>query len=215
MKETYKDFIGIYENAFSKDYCDFIIKEFDNNRKEEKHRLIGKDNYFQDSSMNVLKHIKDSKLQKQASDHFYKKLNTILGLYVNKYRQISCELNGNYEIADFKVQRTEPSQGYHIWHSEYDPGPMHNARWGVWTLYLNDIEEGGETEFLYQNYRVKPKTGTVCIFPSYYTHTHRGNPPLKDTKYIITGWLLYEREYLKYLKENLSPEYEQMIEKSN
>jgi len=22
-----------------------------------------------------------------------------------------------------------------------------------------------------------------------YTHTHRGNPPLKDTKYIITGWV--------------------------
>jgi hypothetical protein len=56
---------------------------------------------------------------------------------------------------------------------------------------LNDNFEAGETEFLYQQYRYKPKMGDVIIFPAAFTHTHRGNPPIGGTKYIITGWLEY------------------------
>ena len=56
-------------------------------------------------------------------------------------------------------------------------------------VYLNDIEDGGETEFLYQSRRIKPVTGRAVLWPAGYTHTHRGNPPLKDAKYIITGWV--------------------------
>jgi hypothetical protein len=55
-------------------------------------------------------------------------------------------------------------------------------------LYLNDVEDGGETEFLYQRMRVKPKQGTLLIWPAGFTHTHRGNPPLSNNKYVITGW---------------------------
>ena len=44
-----------------------------------------------------------------------------------------------------------------------------------------------ETEWLYQKRKVKPKKGTVCIWPGGYTHLHRGNPPM-SSKYIATGW---------------------------
>ena len=57
----------------------------------------------------------------------------------------------------------------------------------AWMVYLNDVEEGGETEFLYQKRKVKPKKGTILIWPGGYTHLHRGNPPMSD-KYIATGW---------------------------
>ena len=78
-----------------------------------------------------------------------------------------------------------------MWHSE--TGTRRNSgRIAVFTLYLNDIEDGGETEFLYQGLRVKPEQGALVIWPTGYTHTHRGNPPLKDTKYIVTGWVEFE-----------------------
>ena len=54
-------------------------------------------------------------------------------------------------------------------------------------IYLNDIEEGGETEFLYQQLKIKPKRNTGVIWSGGFTHLHRGNPPSK-TKYILTGW---------------------------
>jgi hypothetical protein len=58
-------------------------------------------------------------------------------------------------------------------------------------LYLNDVEEGGETEFLYQSMRISPKQGTLVLFPAAFTHTHRGNPPLKGDKYFITSWIQF------------------------
>ena len=65
----------------------------------------------------------------------------------------------------------------------------------AWTIYLNDVPEGGETEFLYQSQRVSPEKGKTCIFPAGFMHTHRGNPPLKKDKYIATGWM--EHAYIK------------------
>jgi hypothetical protein len=56
-------------------------------------------------------------------------------------------------------------------------------------LYLNDVEEGGETEFLYLKKRIKPQQNRLLIWPAGFTHTHRGNPPLSNNKYIITGWV--------------------------
>ena len=56
------------------------------------------------------------------------------------------------------------------------------------SVNLNDLNDSGETEFLYQKKKVKPKAGRVLIFPGSFTHLHRGNPPY-EAKYIATGWL--------------------------
>ena len=41
----------------------------------------------------------------------------------------------------------------------------------------------------FQKYNMKPEKGLLLFWPSDFTHTHRGNPPLKETKYIMTGWV--------------------------
>ena len=88
------------------------------------------------------------------------------------------------------IQRTLPGQGYHVWHCENEHMyRTSNSRVLAVMMYLNDVEEGGETEFLFQHKRFKPKKGRVLLWPSGFTHTHRGNSPLAGEKYIITGWL--------------------------
>ena len=85
------------------------------------------------------------------------------------------------------LQKTEPCEGYHSFHAE-------NVAWSnrfralAWMIYLNDVEEGGETEFLYQKKRFKPTKNTALIWPGSWTHLHRGNPPISGSKYILTGW---------------------------
>ena len=54
--------------------------------------------------------------------------------------------------------------------------------------YLNDQDDGGETEFLYYDISVKPKKGLTLIWPAEWSHTHRGNVVNTD-KYIVTGWI--------------------------
>ena len=58
-------------------------------------------------------------------------------------------------------------------------------------FYLNDVEEGGETEFYYQDKKIKPKQGSMVIAPAYFTHTHRGCIPVSNDKYIVTSWVLF------------------------
>ncbi|WP_394847147.1 2OG-Fe(II) oxygenase [Pendulispora brunnea] len=87
--------------------------------------------------------------------------------------------------------------GYPYWHSELYPkkndggDTLHRVLF--WTIYLNDSFEEGETEFLYQARKIKPKTGSLLIAPTAFTHTHRGNRPKGGDKYIATSWILFRR----------------------
>ena len=54
--------------------------------------------------------------------------------------------------------------------------------------YLNDVSDGGETEFMHQNIKVKPQKGLTLIWPADWTFTHRGVASPIETKTIVTGW---------------------------
>ncbi|MDO5609679.1 MAG: 2OG-Fe(II) oxygenase [Pseudomonadota bacterium] len=84
--------------------------------------------------------------------------------------------------------------GYPYWHCELypraaDPETLH--RHLLWTLYLNDDFNAGETEFFYQQRKITPKTGSLLIAPAAFTHTHRGNQPQDGDKFIATSWILF------------------------
>lgn len=111
--------------------------------------------------------------------------NKCFELYAQEYEALAeMPLQHSY----FNLQRTLPSQGYHVWHCE-NSGPACTRRVLATMMYLNDDFEGGETEFLHQSRRVEPKTGRMLIWPAHFTHLHRGNPPLSGEKYIATGWI--------------------------
>ena len=86
--------------------------------------------------------------------------------------------------------------GYPYWHCELMPRDttaetLH--RHLLWTVYLNDGFGEGETEFLYQQRKIAPKTGSLLIAPAAFTHTHRGNRPQGGDKVIATSWILFQR----------------------
>jgi hypothetical protein len=86
--------------------------------------------------------------------------------------------------------------GYYYWHSEIyprDPAAETLHRVLLFMFYLNDVAQGGETEFLYQARKLKPTAGTMVIAPAGFTHTHRGNVPESHDKYILTSWILFNR----------------------
>lgn len=86
--------------------------------------------------------------------------------------------------------------GYPYWHCELyprDPRAETLHRHLLWTIYLNDDFNDGETEFLYQQRKIAPRTGALLIAPAAFTHTHRGNRPKGGDKYIATSWVLFQR----------------------
>jgi hypothetical protein len=198
------NFIELYDNVFSKEYCDKVISEY---------------NYAEKIGIAKPRHLADDintkRIHKQDSSFFmssqYKVINDIEGLatyhtdetviqefsnvfwnvayaqYATKYDILKTAMD-LHNVYSMKIQKTEPGEGYHVWHCE-NASRITNSRLLSWIVYLNDDFEAGETEFLYQQLRCKPKQGSVIIFPACFTHVHRGNPPIKGTKYILTGWV--------------------------
>jgi len=109
--------------------------------------------------------------------------------------QISSLVDHIFQLGEINAQKYERnSGGYPYWHSEIYPQKnsieaLHRNL--LFMFYLNDVEEGGETEFVYQDLKIKPKAGTMVIAPAGFTHTHRGNVPISDNKYILTSWVLF------------------------
>jgi len=95
------------------------------------------------------------------------------------------------------VQRYRAGEGgYPYWHCELyprDPACDTLHRHLLWTVYLNDDFQAGETEFFHQQRKIAPRTGSLLVAPASFTHTHRGNRPEGGDKYIATSWVLFNR----------------------
>ena len=185
------NFIEIYKNVFSDEFCNKAINVY---KEAEKTGML----------LNRQVHDGVPKTDKEDnsvySSHFpmYHTTDDIM-LEFNKVFWSDCykSYSNKFDIINtlnhhnsygMKIQKTKPGQGYHVWHCEAT-GRETSNRLLAWTVYLNDEFEAGETEFLYQHYRYKPSKGDVIIFPTAFTHAHRGNPPIGGDKYIITGWV--------------------------
>jgi len=185
--------IAVFDGIFSPKMCDSLIKHF------EDVDALGK-TYNRIQGFKKLSHVTDDdaidftnfkfelndELRVESSEFMNLFWNYIYKLYAEKFSVLS-DL-AQHRIHTVKLQRTKPGGGYHIWHCERG-GRHYESRVMVFILYLNDIAEAGETEFLYLKKRVVPKQGRFLLWPSDYVHTHRGNPPLKENKYILTGWV--------------------------
>ncbi len=85
--------------------------------------------------------------------------------------------------------------GYPYWHCELYPRDAQAEtlhRHLLWTLYLNDDFDEGETEFLFQRRKIVPRAGSLLMAPTAFTHTHRGNRPQGGDKFIATSWILFQ-----------------------
>lgn len=192
------DFISIYKNLYPEGYCQHLIEEFE--------RIDQSGLAFKRGEKNVLKadkqvvlipgiHILNKFNDVNPIDGFFRGLETAFNNYSTKYSYLS---QVRISTSSIKMQRTDPGEGYHVWHAEAGPQEdfiMNQNRVVTYILYLNTLDlpnEGGETEFLYQRSRIAPVENTLVIWPASYTHMHRGNTVLGNrSKYIVTGWLFF------------------------
>ena len=193
-----KDFIGVYDGYIPEEACDQAIELF--KKYNEFNKVLSR---F--TSEGTTQDIKDDKQLFCTPDILTEEqgfsVNNLKLLLVNfdiALRHYYIETNiKKYTAEDIitdyvKIQKTLPSQGYHVWHVEHGQGRENEKRVLVYTIYLNTVEEGGETEFLYQSQRVKPVKGRIVIWPASFPYVHRGNPPLSGEKYILTSWISYK-----------------------
>ena len=186
------NFIAVYDNYITKEECNYAIELYENQNKFNR-------------TLNRIDFEHTPVLQKQDQQYFmnrnninvwWEELKSMLvnydlawNHYVENTGAMSAYDNEPFHFTNLKIQKTLPTEGYHVWHIEHGRRYDVECRAFVFTIYLNDVEEGGETEFLHFSKRVKPKAGRIVIWPAAFPYLHRGNPPLSGEKYILTSWM--------------------------
>lgn len=189
-----ENFIREYENVFSDKFCDDTIELFEwaegqgftATRKERENNIskVRKNDTSLFAAEFDMYHATPF-LAEGFKEIFW---NGVYAPYSEEFEESLLGASEPQHLFAVKAQKMRVGEGYHTWHYEAGDRSIANRLIGF-IVYLNDVEEGGETEFLYQHKRAVPKKGSVVMFPGAFTHLHRGNPPISNTKYILTGWL--------------------------
>ena len=108
--------------------------------------------------------------------------------YVSIHPQLKLLHPWNYTPI-YNLQKYLPNQGYYATHCE-NATPQTSDRILVWMFYLNSVDDGG-TYFDNYDYATDAVEGRCVLWPSYWTHHHRGIISKTKTKYIATGWVEY------------------------
>jgi hypothetical protein len=83
------------------------------------------------------------------------------------------------------MQEYLAGDGFYKPHLDFGPG-MPRSISAI--LYLNDIDNGGETYFDKFDFSITPKAGRLVLFPSTYPYSHEARFPVSGNKYIIVTW---------------------------
>lgn len=170
------NFLHKEANCFTEKICSDLINFFDKNEFMAQKGDIGNISKLDDLEIPIS--IYESPVLKEGIIKAIKK-------YQTKYPLLTTNLT-DWDIDDIAyLMRYEPKASYSYIHCEADGSPK---RVLAWMIYLNTIKIGGGTEFIHQKITLFPNAGDMYVWPSGWTHMHRGVPAPFERKYIITGW---------------------------
>lgn len=188
----------VYTNKYSLSHalCDEIIETFEKNANKHVQGITGR-------GLNI--NVKDTTEILIPSSNKIDTIDIHTNRWIKIYNFLINELMKNINnylkkeigqnlqqreknIYSIQIQRYDKNKGHYIWHNDQrveKSNSRHRAITFLW--YLNTVDEGGETGFI--NYKVKPETGKLLLFPSDWSYPHCGNVPISNDKYIMTGWV--------------------------
>jgi prolyl 4-hydroxylase len=194
FKETqYPHFIGSWDIE-KETLCKEIINLFEENKQLQKSGVTigGKDLTIKKTtdirvSPNDLKNIRFKCL-----NNYIGELHKCFIDYQNQWPFIKG-LSENIHIGAFNIQKYLPGDHFAKIHTErFDIQTLHRAF--AWMTYLNDVDDGGATNFSHYDIKIKPKTGQTLIWPADWTHAHSGEILNSGAKYIVTGWMHFPHD---------------------
>jgi predicted 2-oxoglutarate/Fe(II)-dependent dioxygenase YbiX len=149
------------------------------------HGDIATNNTIQRVRTNSLLPIK----QAAAENEFFRTLN-------NKYFFTILDAVASYKEMFEITEDLQHVEGYDL--LKYQTGQEYKAHYDGGSqvgravspiLYLNDNYTGGEIEFVNHNVKIKPKAGSLYLFPATFAYRHIAHPVTSGTKYAIVTFL--------------------------
>ena len=189
-------FIYSNPNALPADYCNEVIDLFEQSPLKQrgqfrlKDEVVEKPDVKSSTDITFTPQFLNDPQWGPYLQHLVTVVEENLVNYSFRFKQAFEKMDPFRIDTAFNIQRYEPGEGFYGWHCER-AGLLNSNRVLVWMVYLNDVNDGGETQFYHQGHLEKPTQGKLLVWPSDWTHTHRGIPSPTEKKYILTGWFTH------------------------
>ena len=184
------DFIEVYDNAITSKDCKNVIKDFESNpdRHDTTVHVKGRE------CTTVYKAFNNTQDQK-TNEIVLGGLKKPIDDYVRTHSRLINDVAPMMPFFGYNVQKYTPGEAYHKSHCENDGVAFQRVL--AWMFYLNTVEDEGGTYFEQYDKTVNATRGRCVVWPAYWTHFHNGIASKTETKYIITGWMVF-----RHLMEN-------------
>ena len=182
-----ENYIRTYDNALSKTFCSDVVNLFEKNTQDQKRNGSSVRAGLSESSW----------LEMDLSDcHEFNFRNMIVNClrhYKSRYEK-ECDIRPALpepkKLAPLIMKRYDPG-GNDKFQPHYDSISEVSDRYMVFVWYLNDVDEGGETDFVDLGIAATPQAGKLLMFPPYWMYRHAGQPPVTGPKYILSTYPLW------------------------
>ena len=181
-----ENFVKIYDNVIDEESCKGLIEKFE--KLQDKHEIVNIEDKEDRISFNQIVLTKNEEW-KTVNDGMMK----LFQAYIAQYKK-ECNISEQmwpekYGYETIRMKRYLANDydrfDYHVDVKDYATA----RRFLAFFIYLNDVVEGGETEFLFG--RVNPKMGRLVMFPPMWPWFHAGQKPVSVTKYFIQSYCHY------------------------
>jgi len=179
-------FIFEIKDALPDFLCDDMVARFEANEPDQYAGRVGSAMNSNDSLKKTTDLIASGKEHwKDVDNNLFRSL----AMALKEFKDIHPYFGDMSRFKDmgYNLQRYREGEYYH-WHVDADNETL-APRQLVALWYLNDVEEGGETDFVFQDAHVTPEKGKLMLFPPFWTHEHRAAVVTKGVKYIATTWI--------------------------
>jgi prolyl 4-hydroxylase len=182
-----RSYVQVFDDALPLDFCAQMIASF---QQMSEHHVVRKPGWREGLDASAWTELDISALADDAfKGFFYKKVDDYLAVY-NQRLGLTIPVPASPQISAMRIKRYVAGTG-EAFQPHFDAIYEVAHRYLVFLWYLNDVEEGGETEFCDLGIKVPARAGRLLMFPPYWMFQHAGRPPLSGDKYFMSLYLLF------------------------
>jgi hypothetical protein len=180
-------YVQCFDDALEPGFCQRMVESF--NRLSRFHARGGRGgtNPLEESAWTELNLTKAADASFEA--FFREQAIRHLAVY-NERVALTLPIPPRSRLENLRIKRYSVDAGDRF-QPHFDALDYCSNRYMVFLWYLNDVSEGGETEFCDLGLRVKAQQGRLLMFPPYWMFQHAGLPPRSNDKYMISTYLLF------------------------
>jgi hypothetical protein len=183
-----RSYVQWFDHALAPEFCGRMIEAFHQMSQFQMPNGRGHRDGWENSAwteLNITPHADTAFM-----GYFYAQIEQYLKAY-NERLGLTLAVPESPHLEELRIKRYRANSGEGF-QPHFDAADEKCKRFMVFLWYLNDVAEGGQTEFCDLGVSVDARAGRLLMFPPYWMFQHAGLTPRSNDKYIVSTYLLFD-----------------------